>query len=79
MNFFKGFKEGFQYLPKFITMIINAILLTIVYFVGVGLTALMAKIAGKRFLELKTDKGKKSYWKDYNLGKEPKENYYRQF
>ena len=79
MNLFKGFKAGFEDFPRYISTIVNAILLTIVYFIGVGLTSIVAKIVGKHFMETKVEKSKKSYWKEYNLEKEPKDNYYRQF
>lgn len=41
--------------------------------------ALIAKISGKRFLELKMDKSAKSYWNYRNRTERPKEDYLRQF
>ena len=75
--FVKGFKTGFKTFGYKVTNIINLALLSIVYFIGVGATSLIAKAAKKRFLELKQEG--KTYWKERNLGKQPLEDYYKQF
>lgn len=75
--FFKGFAKGFKDFGNSITNIINFVLLFIVYFVGVGITSLVATIAGKHFLE--TKKKKDTYWVKLDLGKKKFEEYYRQF
>ena len=77
MGFIKGFKNGMQNFGKSIVTIINTILLLLVYILGVGLTALFAKITGKKFLETELKKG--SYWTSLNLKKKKTEDYYRQF
>ena len=77
-QFFKGVKRGMKEFGNGIAIIINSILLTIVYFIGVGVTSLIAKALGKHFLETKMSK-KGSYWHDLNLKKKPVEEYYRQF
>jgi hypothetical protein len=74
-QFFKGMKE----FGDNITIIINTVLLFFVYLFGVGLSAFFGKLARKKFLDLKPDKNKKSYWEDLNLKKEKIDNYYRQF
>lgn len=61
-EFFKGFKEGFGLFGKIISGLINAILLSIVYFIGVGVTSIICRLGGKRFLDLRLDKSKDSYW-----------------
>ena len=61
-EFFAGFKEGFKLFGKTMAFMVNAVMLSVLYFAGVGLTSIACKIAGKRFLELKHDKTKKSYW-----------------
>ena len=68
----------FKSIGKIIVIIINSILLTIVYFIGVGLTSIIAKIFKKNFLDLKISK-KKTYWTNLNLKKELIKNYYKQF
>lgn len=77
-EFFKGLKEGFKEFSSNISIIINTILLSIVYLIGVGITSIFAKLIGKHFLDIK-HKNVDSYWSDLNLSKEPIENYYRQF
>ena len=76
---FIGMKEGQRAFGEDIAQIVNFILLTIVYFIGVGLTSLIANIVGKHFLELNIDKNKKSYWEKLELRTSKKEDYYRQF
>lgn len=75
--FFIGCREGMHLFGQNIALIINTVLLFIVYIVGVGATSLIAKIAGKHFLEMK--KQEVSYWKPLNLKKKKIEDYYRQF
>lgn len=78
-TFWSGLKKGFTAYSHAISDIINAILLSIVYLVGVGLTSLFAKLIGKHFLDLKVEKKAKTYWEDLRLGKKPLDEYYRQF
>ncbi|MEK6871328.1 MAG: hypothetical protein AABX16_00320 [Nanoarchaeota archaeon] len=78
-EFLEGMKEGQKLLGEDIAQIINLILLSIAYILGVGITSLIAKIVGKHFLELNIDKNKKSYWEELQLGTRKKEEYYRQF
>ena len=77
--FFKGFKQGTHIFGTSISSIVNSILLALTYFLAVGLTSIVAKIAHKRFLESKISKKKKTYWSDLDLKKKPVEEYYRQF
>lgn len=79
-TFLKGCGEGMHLFGQNIALIINTILLTVVYVFGVGLTSLIAKVAGRHFLETKMKKGEKeSYWKGLNLGKKAVDEHYRQF
>ena len=75
-DFIAGFKSGFKQFGHNISLIVNSVLLSFVYFVGVGLTSIISKIMKKHFLDLKR---KKSYWLDWNLSKKDMEEYYRQF
>lgn len=75
----KGFWAGFKSFGYLLGEVVNFILLTLVYFVGVGITSVIAKIFNRHFLALKKPKKPSTYWVDLNLTKEPKENYYRQF
>ncbi len=78
-EFFEGYKEGQKSFGEHISVIINSILLTTVYFIGVGLSFIIARIFGKKFLDLSIDKEKKSYWEELNLTKKEKGEYFRQF
>ena len=73
MTFWKGWINGMHVFGKTIALIVNTLLLCIVYVLGVGITALIAKLMKKHFLQ------KESGWSELNLKKEPLENYYRQF
>ena len=77
--FIKGFKKGMHDFGQNVAVIVNSILLLIVYFIGVGVTSIVAKIKGKKFFETKISRSKKSYWSDLTLKKKPLEKYYRQF
>ncbi len=79
MKFINGFLRGQKKFGENISIIINSILLTIVYFIGVGLTSIFAKIFNKHFLDLKPKKNEKTYWEDLNLTKKSMKEYYRQF
>ena len=84
-SFFKGFKKGMREAGLCSAMVINSMLLLVVYFVAVGVTALIARISGKRFMETTREsfrdssRRKKSYWSDLNLKTKPLNEYYRQF
>jgi hypothetical protein len=77
--FFRGFGRGMKDFGHNIAMIVNTVLLLIVYIVGVGLTSIVAKLAGKHFMDIDARKKGKSYWSELNLGKKKTEEYYRQF
>jgi hypothetical protein len=77
--FLKGVKSGQKKFGESIAVIINSLLLSFVYFFGVGITSILAKISGKHFLDSKLSKSRDSYWEELNLGKEEIGNYYKQF
>jgi hypothetical protein len=75
-DFFPGWKAGMHFFGILMNTLINTILLLIVYIVGVGITAIVAKIVGKTFLDTKK---KDSYWSELHLKKETLASYFRQF
>jgi hypothetical protein len=79
MNAFSEIKKGFEIYGKTIATVINSILLTLVYILGIGITSILAKITGKNFLEIEVNRTQKTYWSKLNLGKEELSSYYRQF
>ena len=76
--FRKGFGNGFRKFGLSVAEIVNAVLLTIMYVVGVGLAALLVRLSGKSLLNLGRKK-QKSYYGEKNIGSEEMEEYYRQF
>tara|TARA_Y100000310_G_scaffold330908_1_gene403485 strand:+ start:976 stop:1218 length:243 start_codon:yes stop_codon:yes gene_type:complete len=78
-HFIAQIYKGQKIFGEDIAAIINSVLLTIVYILGIGLTSLTAKILRKSFLDLKPSPRKKTYWQDLNITKRPLEEYYRQF
>ncbi len=77
--FLKGFKQGMHLFGQNIALIVNTALLLLVYILGVGITSLIARMSGKKFLEMKLDKNSSSYWKALNLKKKQMDEYCRQF
>ena len=78
-EFFKGFKKGQKEFGENIAIIINSVLLSLVYILGVGPTFIFSKIFGKDFLDLDIEISRNSYWEELNLNKKDIEEYYRQF
>lgn len=70
-------KEGSKLFGEIISTIINSLLLTFVYFLGFGLTSIVAKVFGKDFIDENAIKD--SYWEELNLTTRPLNEYYRQF
>ena len=84
MELWRIIKRGFERFSEFVkpftdkvNLVVNTILLSLVYFIGVGLTSISAKIVGKKFLKLEKENSN-SHWidKEQNTSKE---SYFRQF
>jgi hypothetical protein len=78
-EFLKGFKEGSESFVSNIKVIINSILLSVVYILGIGITSIFAKIFGKHFLDMKLSGRGETYWSELNLKKRQEDEYYKQF
>lgn len=78
-KFIEDFKEGQKLFGELIFGIVNFVALTIVYFLGIGLTFLASKVSHKKFLEETPNISDKTYWEELNLDKKPLGDYYRQF
>ena len=76
MSFFKGVKQGMNFFGECISTIITSTLLALVYIFGVGFTAILAKLLGKKLLPKQSGT---TYWSDTTMGTEDKEHYHRQF
>lgn len=77
--FFKGFMSGMHAFTANIVTIINTILLTVVYIIGVGPISIIGRIKGKQFLDMKRKSQKNSYWETLDLKRKSKKEYYKQF
>lgn len=73
------FSEGMRLFGESISAIVNTLLLTLVYIVGIGLTSVVAKMFGKHFLDSSVDREARSYWRETDIGGESLEQQYRQF
>lgn len=71
--------SSFKKFGEFIASMVNFILLLPVYFLGVGLSALLLKMKKEKPLDLHEKKESGSYWKSYDLKTESKETYKRMF
>ena len=78
-GFWKGYLKGFKSFGHSVGTLVNTILLSVVYLLGVGVTALASRVGRKRFIETKVDHEAKTYWSDLHLTKRPMDEYYRQF
>lgn len=76
--FLKGFKEGFSKVGLGVSNIVNFFLLLLVYLVGIGVPAIIAKLMRKRFLDLKIEK-EASHWHEPEDYEDSMEDCYRQF
>ena len=75
-EFASGFVSGFKSFSHSISAAVNIAVLTVVYFIGVGIVAIFARIMGKKFLPIEK---KSSYWVERNLKKQRLEEYKRSF
>ena len=84
MSIWRSIKGGFERFSEFIkpftdkvNLVVNTVLLSIVYFIGVGFTSVSAKLVGKKFLKLEKE-NVNSYWIDKTQNNS-KESYLRKF
>lgn len=75
----KNLKHGLIFFGQCVATVVNAALLLVVYALGVGLTALAAKLSGKHFLARHLDRERTTYWENIDQGKRSEDKYYRQF
>ena len=75
-QFVEGCRDGALRVGKNVALVVNTLLLVPVYFLGIGTSSLLVKLARKDPLG---NRGEDSYWNDLALGKRPMEEYHRQF
>ncbi len=78
-SFFVGTGQGIKSFGENIQTLVNTILLSAVYFVGVGVAWLMCKISKRTFFAGKPNQEIKTYWEALDLKKKPIERYQKQF
>lgn len=78
MRRIKSFLDGSKSFGTIITNIINTVLLLIIYFVGIGLAALIVRITKQELMNI-SNKRKHSYYKNELTEKGNLEEYYKQF
>jgi Leucine-rich repeat (LRR) protein len=76
--FWEGILEGRDSFQSHLSSLPNFIILSGIYFVGISLTSLLAKITKQELLD-KEISSVKSYWKPSLIGNKKMETYYRQF
>ena len=77
-RFFGGVGAGMKLFGTCMSTVVNTVLMSIVYFFGVGLSALFARIGRKELLATEVGK-QKTYWQSLRLRKKKTDDYYRQF
>ena len=75
---FAAFKKGISKFGQNISTLVNFMLLSLVYLLGVGFTSILSKLLKKNFLDTKIS-NKKTYWSKLDLKKESIEKHMRQF
>ncbi len=78
MDFFRGFIKGFKEFSELIANTFNFLILSVVYFIGIGMTSIFAKLFGKHFLKMKKPNSE-SYWEEREPISKNIEDYYNQF
>ena len=76
---FSAFKKGISRFGQNISTLVNFLLLSLVYLLGVGFTFILSRLLKKEFLDTKLSKDKKTYWSKLDLKKESIEKHMRQF
>lgn len=78
-KFLKGFQQGIIRGGQNISIIINTILLSFIYFMGIGTIFIIAKFKNKSFLDLELSEKGDSYWSKLSVKSKGIEDYYKQF
>ncbi|MBI2145665.1 hypothetical protein HYU18_05100 [Candidatus Woesearchaeota archaeon] len=69
----------FEFVGKKAAILINFLLLTLTYFTAVAATAIIAKTFRKKFLELRPQRERQSYWMERKKEDYSKKEAYRGF
>jgi hypothetical protein len=78
LSFFKGVQSGMKLFGECTSALVNAILLSVVYLVGIGLSRLLAPRSHREMME-PPSKRSRSYWRSMRAEKRSLDEHYRQF
>lgn len=78
-EFFKSFGQGLHEFGETVSIVFTTVLLTGVFVIGVGLTWLTSRVAGKYFLETSISKERSTYWVSFDFDPSDHERLHRQF
>jgi hypothetical protein len=78
-EFGSGWLAGFRKVGESVAVVVNAVLLSIAYVVGVGPIAVIGKLSRKRWLDVRFKSADESYWEEHVLSTEAMDKYRRQF
>jgi broad specificity polyphosphatase/5'/3'-nucleotidase SurE len=70
--FLTNYVRGFKLFSESISSIINFVLLSLVYVIGVGVTSFFSKLLKKSFIKKSQNKKISSYWKNFSLKEDEK-------
>jgi len=76
--FLEGFGHGFKSFGAIIANIVNTILLVLIYFIGVGIAALIVKLTRQELMSVEKKKIS-SYYKSNKPEKQSIEDFYKQY
>jgi hypothetical protein len=76
---FDEFHRGQKTFGDDIARLINVVLLSFVYFIGVGISWAITRFSEKELLDLKLNPKSKTYWEKLDITNKPIKEYYRQF
>jgi len=77
-DFAGGFRHGFADFGHGVSYVVNFLLLSVVYVIGVGAVSLLTKAFGKKYMDFGFKKSS-SYYTEKNMGGGSAEDYLRQF
>lgn len=78
-SFLIGFRHGNKEFTSSLSTLISVILLSFIYFLGIGLTSILMKITGMDFIAKRPDLNTQSYWKTLDVSSKNINSYYRPF
>lgn len=79
VKFLNSIKLGFRDFGMTINQLVVTITLIAVYIIGIGISAVLARLLKIHLLDLSVSPNKESYWTKLNLSVKPLQSYLRQY